>query len=83
MKAFKLMCKLKSFATYCFILLIAPSNKGTKEHISTQAGIGTDILLVPPVLLVYGECLLSFVCISANILPMADDRHGINILGHW
>ena len=78
----QLVCKLKPFATYCFILLIAPSNKGTKEHISTQAGIGTDILLVPPVLLVYGECLLSFVCIFANIGPMANDTQGMNILDH-
>ena len=60
---------------YHFVLFIASSHKGAKEHICAEALVGAEILLVPPVFLVNSKSPLPFPSITITyIFPVTERR---------
>ena len=64
-------CNIKFF--YRFVLLVATADQGPKEDVGVEAGVGAEVLLISPVLLVHLERLLPLGCIiCTNVFPMPE-----------
>ena len=61
------------YITYRFVLFIATADQGPEEDVGVEAGVGADVLLVPPVLLVHLERLPPLVgVIAAHVWPVPE-----------